>query len=313
MRELLVPIIGESGALVAQFAITIAVVLALIAIVYWLVRRFGALRIGGIGRGRVPRLAIVDAMAIDNRRRLVLVRRDAVEHLILIGGPADLVVESGVVRTRQRSAPQPNATPQQPTPAPEARPSPAQTPPPMMPPPVPMSPPPPRTVRFSENDGPAAPIPFPTQRANPARAPETISASFHPFQRMAAHANDVGAEPGSGRPPVAGTGVTALPPSDSPSVPSAPADPVPFDPATPSASAVETVAVVPRAETMAAAPPASSDLGGEPSTVPQAVATARTTPDDPGRVRAAEADEGGGLEAEMARLLGEITSNRSSS
>jgi hypothetical protein len=49
------------------------------------------------GRNRRARLAIMDAAAIDNQRRLVLVRRDDVEHLILIGGPTDVVVEHNIV------------------------------------------------------------------------------------------------------------------------------------------------------------------------------------------------------------------------
>jgi hypothetical protein len=46
----------------------------------------------------MPRLAVIDAAAVDGRRRLVLVRRDNVEHLIMIGGPSDLVVEPNIVR-----------------------------------------------------------------------------------------------------------------------------------------------------------------------------------------------------------------------
>ena len=48
-----------------------------------------------IAGGRKHRLAVLDATAIDNRRRLVLVRRDDVEHLLLIGGNNDIVVETG--------------------------------------------------------------------------------------------------------------------------------------------------------------------------------------------------------------------------
>ncbi|RST86337.1 hypothetical protein EJC49_11245, partial [Aquibium carbonis] len=48
------------------------------------------------GRGRRTRLAVLDAAAVDERRRLVLVRRDDVEHLILIGGPTDVVVEPNI-------------------------------------------------------------------------------------------------------------------------------------------------------------------------------------------------------------------------
>ena len=45
------------------------------------------------GRNRKTRLAVMDATAVDSHRRLVLVRRDDIEHLLLIGGPTDVVVE----------------------------------------------------------------------------------------------------------------------------------------------------------------------------------------------------------------------------
>src|SRR5690606_1835507 len=48
------------------------------------------------GRNRKTRLAVMDAAAVDSHRRLVLVRRDDVEHLILIGGPSDVVVEQNI-------------------------------------------------------------------------------------------------------------------------------------------------------------------------------------------------------------------------
>ncbi len=44
----------------------------------------------------VKRLEVVDHASVDGRRRLVLVRRDNVEHLIMIGGPVDVVVETGI-------------------------------------------------------------------------------------------------------------------------------------------------------------------------------------------------------------------------
>jgi Flagellar biosynthesis protein, FliO len=48
-------------------------------------------------RGRKgSRLGISEYYEIDKSRRLVLVRRDDVEHLLLIGGEQDLVVESEI-------------------------------------------------------------------------------------------------------------------------------------------------------------------------------------------------------------------------
>lgn len=50
-------------------------------------------------KNRQPRVAVMDSTAVDARRRLVLIRRDNVEHLILIGGPSDVVVEQQIIRS----------------------------------------------------------------------------------------------------------------------------------------------------------------------------------------------------------------------
>jgi hypothetical protein len=42
------------------------------------------------------RLDVVEHASVDGRRRLVLVRRDDVEHLIMTGGPVDVVIETGI-------------------------------------------------------------------------------------------------------------------------------------------------------------------------------------------------------------------------
>lgn len=81
------------------FLAAFIVVLALIGLTAWLVRRFSGSNLGNAARGgRMPRLAVIDAAAVDGRRRLVLVRRDNVEHLLMIGGPTDVVVELNIVR-----------------------------------------------------------------------------------------------------------------------------------------------------------------------------------------------------------------------
>lgn len=94
------------------FFLAFVVVLALIGLAAWLVRRFAGNRLGAnANRGRMPRLAVIDAAAVDGRRRLVLVRRDNVEHLLMIGGPTDIVVEPNIVRAmpgRDQAAPRAN-------------------------------------------------------------------------------------------------------------------------------------------------------------------------------------------------------------
>src|SRR6201981_297576 len=81
------------------FIFVFVAVLALIGAPPWLGRRFPTSRPGANpNRGRMPRLAVIDAAAVDGRRRLVLVRRDNIEHLLMIGGPTDIVVEPNIVR-----------------------------------------------------------------------------------------------------------------------------------------------------------------------------------------------------------------------
>jgi flagellar protein FliO/FliZ len=92
-------IFGADMPLAMRFFIAFVIVLGLIGVTAWVVRRFGADRLGSSsGRGRQPRLAVIDAAAVDGRRRLVLIRRDNVEHLLMIGGPTDVVVELNIVR-----------------------------------------------------------------------------------------------------------------------------------------------------------------------------------------------------------------------
>src|SRR5437762_11096982 len=90
---------GAEGSLIVRFVVAFVIVLALIGLTFWFIRRFGTARVGAAAqRGRQPRLAVIDAAPVDGRRRLVLVRRDNVEHLLLIGGPSDFVVEQNIVR-----------------------------------------------------------------------------------------------------------------------------------------------------------------------------------------------------------------------
>ena len=78
-----------------KFIAALLFVLALIGALAWVARRFGlGLRSGPITG--VRRLALVEVMVLDARRRLVLVRRDEVEHLLLLGANAECVVETGI-------------------------------------------------------------------------------------------------------------------------------------------------------------------------------------------------------------------------
>jgi hypothetical protein len=82
------------------------ILVVVIAIALWLIRALRpTLNMSGTSTrgGRVQRLAVTDAFTLDREgRKLVIVRRDNVEHLLLIGGPNDLVVESSIVRSERQ-------------------------------------------------------------------------------------------------------------------------------------------------------------------------------------------------------------------
>ena len=42
------------------------------------------------------RLGVIEQANVDGRRRLLLIRRDNVEHLVMTGGPVDVVIETGI-------------------------------------------------------------------------------------------------------------------------------------------------------------------------------------------------------------------------
>lgn len=84
-----------------RFLGALVFVLALIALVAWAVRRYGlGGGLAGVARGRTKRLAVVESLPLDPRRRLVLVRRDGVEHLLVLGASGETVVERGIAAER---------------------------------------------------------------------------------------------------------------------------------------------------------------------------------------------------------------------
>lgn len=70
-------------------ALGVAAVAIILAIIFRLLR-------GNVRGRKGSRLGISEYYEIDKARRLVLLRRDDVEHLVLIGGGEDLVIESGI-------------------------------------------------------------------------------------------------------------------------------------------------------------------------------------------------------------------------
>ncbi len=78
-----------------KFVLALVFVLGLIAALAWTARRVG---LGGKlapNTGR-RRLSVSEVMPLDARRKLVLLRRDGTEHLVLLGPGPDLLLESGI-------------------------------------------------------------------------------------------------------------------------------------------------------------------------------------------------------------------------
>jgi hypothetical protein len=108
MRQTLQTLFGFDLSTGQKWIIAFAVILALLALLGLFARQIkgGRLRVRGQGGGRTrqPRLGVVDIHDLDRQRQLVLIRRDNVEHLIMIGGVSDIVVETNILRSGGRAA-----------------------------------------------------------------------------------------------------------------------------------------------------------------------------------------------------------------
>lgn len=86
-----------------RFVLALLFVLGLIGLIGYLLRRYGFGTAGLITHrmGQERRIAVIEIAAIDARRRLVLVRRDSREHLILLGATTETLIESSPVEYEQ--------------------------------------------------------------------------------------------------------------------------------------------------------------------------------------------------------------------
>lgn len=87
-----------------KFLLALAFVLGLIGLLAALARRMGFGFPVAALKGRGRRLSVVEVTPVDARRRLVLVRRDDTEHLILLGQSGELVIETGIPAPRDKDA-----------------------------------------------------------------------------------------------------------------------------------------------------------------------------------------------------------------
>lgn len=84
-----------------RFLGALAFVLGLLLGCAWLLRRYGH-KLGGLGIAgpgpRDKRLGLVETIGLGPRQRLAIIRRDDVEHLLLLGPDGAHVIETGIKR-----------------------------------------------------------------------------------------------------------------------------------------------------------------------------------------------------------------------
>ncbi|MBN2752053.1 MAG: FliO/MopB family protein [Rhodospirillaceae bacterium] len=84
------------GAAIGRLIAILTLVVGLILLAAWLIRRLGLGMSVSRSGAKSRRLSILEIRPIDAQRRLVLVSRDDVQHLLLVGGGQDLVVETKI-------------------------------------------------------------------------------------------------------------------------------------------------------------------------------------------------------------------------
>lgn len=79
-----------------RFVASLLFIIGLIGLCAWVAKRLG-LATGNIAtKGNQKRLSVTEVKVVDAKHRLILIRRDDREHLILLGGERDLVIETGI-------------------------------------------------------------------------------------------------------------------------------------------------------------------------------------------------------------------------
>lgn len=82
----------------------LAFVLALMGGLALLLKRLGLSGVQAANPGK-RRLKVVEGLALDSRRRLVLIQRDDKQHLVILGPTGETVVETNIKPVRDDEAP----------------------------------------------------------------------------------------------------------------------------------------------------------------------------------------------------------------
>ena len=88
-----------------RFILALILVLGLIMGLAWVLKRLGLRRRRAVRWPASRRLSTVESAALDSRHKVVLVRRDDVEHLVLIGPNTSQVIERGIAAAASDDTP----------------------------------------------------------------------------------------------------------------------------------------------------------------------------------------------------------------
>lgn len=94
--QFMTSLFGGSAGTLLNAAFSLGVVLVLIVLAVWALKVFSRTGENLSRAGKQRRLVVVDSATVDGKRKVMIIRRDNVEHLIMTGGPQDLVIESGI-------------------------------------------------------------------------------------------------------------------------------------------------------------------------------------------------------------------------
>ena len=84
--------------------VALLLVLGLIAGLAWLAKKAGLMPGTAAVGARGRRVQVIEVTPLDVKRRLVLIQRDSVEHLILLGAESELVIETGIAAAQPLAA-----------------------------------------------------------------------------------------------------------------------------------------------------------------------------------------------------------------
>lgn len=102
--QFMTSLFGGSAGTLLNAAFALGIVLVLIVIGLWLLKL--VTNAGDrLARSSDRRLQVLETASVDGKRKVMIIRRDNVEHVIMTGGPQDLVIETGI------AVPEPQAQP----------------------------------------------------------------------------------------------------------------------------------------------------------------------------------------------------------